>query len=242
VDALQKEIEKTDGAFEALKREQKEHEQNLRGQITELIAPENPAEFRTGDISPGFTTGSGPLTPPTGGTADATTEARTWLSRTVARGDNEAIDVKVGEGPSYRAHYGSATSKDPAYIQAETNERPDTMVHEFGHAIDDQMQVGGRKVLDRSNEFLAHRVGNETPVDLHQKFGCGDLGEMGRKDEFDKVFSQYSAHYVGKDYKGYATEIVSMGLQKLYEDPVGFVRKDPEYARYILGIMDGSLR
>ena len=33
-----------------------------------------------------------------------------------------------------------------------------------------------------------------------------------------------------------------MGLQHLYENPVKFIRADREYAKHVLGIMDGSLR
>ena len=33
-----------------------------------------------------------------------------------------------------------------------------------------------------------------------------------------------------------------MGLQKLWEDPATFARKDPEYFKLITGILDGSLR
>jgi hypothetical protein len=66
--------------------------------------------------------------------------------------------------------------------------------------------------------------------------------EEGRKDKFDNVYDELSAYYVGKDYGQGATEIVSMGLELLYNNPILFAKKDPEYLKYILGILDGSLR
>jgi hypothetical protein len=117
------------------------------------------------------------------------------------------------------------------------------MVHEYGHAIDHQVKVGDRAANESSQAFLKHRVGDEVAVDMHKKFQSGDPGEMGRKDRFrDAMGSDYSAHYAGKDYGKDASEITSMGLQKLHEDPVKFVRADREYARHIFGILDGSLR
>ncbi|WP_214084134.1 hypothetical protein [Methanoculleus sp.] len=35
------------------------------------------------------------------------------------------------------------------------------------------------------------------------------------------------------------TELVSMGLQELYVDPVRLLEKDPEYFRWLVGIIHG---
>ena len=39
-----------------------------------------------------------------------------------------------------------------------------------------------------------------------------------------------------------AREILSMGVELLYADPVGFAERDPEYFKFILGLLDGSIR
>ena len=46
---------------------------------------------------------------------------------------------------------------------------------------------------------------------------------------------------MGREYKN-ASEIVSMGLQLLFEDPVSFARYDREYFKFIVGILRGDLR
>lgn len=42
--------------------------------------------------------------------------------------------------------------------------------------------------------------------------------------------------YMGKDYKGYAYELVSMGFQYAYTDPLKLM-KDEDMAEWILGIL-----
>lgn len=111
-----------------------------------------------------------------------------------------------------------------------------TVIHEIGHAI--ESQVPGAS--EAAREFLKHRVGNEKPRDMGEISGMH--GELGRKNNFDKHFDEASAHYVGKVYDTGETEIISMGLEQMYKDPVGFAKKDPEYFALIHGILSGNLR
>ena len=46
---------------------------------------------------------------------------------------------------------------------------------------------------------------------------------------------------MGREYKN-ASEIVSMGLQLLFEDPVSLARYDREYFKFMVGILRGDLR
>lgn len=107
--------------------------------------------------------------------------------------------------------------------------------HEFGHHV--EFHVPG--ALDAALEFVKYRCGDEPPTDL-ARFGMP--GEMGRKDKFDAAMPEANAYYVGKDYGTDASEVLSMGLETLYRDPIGFARKDPEYFKFVMGICDGSLR
>ena len=48
--------------------------------------------------------------------------------------------------------------------------------------------------------------------------------------------------YSGRVYadsldEAHATEVLTMGLQRLYEDPVGFAKKDPDYFKFILSVL-----
>jgi hypothetical protein len=210
-----------------------------REDIENILKVDRPIKIESTDVPADYSTNSGPLAPPTTGTKLADRKARKFLEKTVARGDDEGMSVMVGEGSGYRAH----CAWDGKHIQADINERPDVMVHEYGHALDVHVKIGGVSANTRSQEFLKHRVGDEPTIDMKQRFGTGDPGEMGRKDKFqDAMGTEYSAYYTGKDYGDRASEVTSMGIQHFYKDPVGFAKRDPEYTRYIMGYMDGSLR
>ncbi len=62
-----------------------------------------------------------------------------------------------------------------------------------------------------------------------------------RADEI-AIKDDFSDPYIGKVYKDSkgnqtATEILSMGLQFMYEDAVTFSIRDPEYFNFILSIL-----
>lgn len=63
----------------------------------------------------------------------------------------------------------------------------------------------------------------------------------GRKDHFDRFFTERSASYTGKYYRN-SSEVLSMGLEALANNPTGFAKKDPEFCKFILGILRGALR
>lgn len=142
--------------------------------------------------------------------------------------------ARIGKTPDGREFYVNGqlalTENTPARVA----------VHEYGHHLEET--VPG--VKEAVKEFLAHRVGNEKPVAL-TKVAPGQgyaRDEKGRKDDFDKAFTKEEAYYVGKHYPTGETEILSMGLEKLHTDPVGFAKNDPEYYHFVVGILDGSLR
>jgi SPP1 gp7 family putative phage head morphogenesis protein len=135
---------------------------------------------------------------------------------------------------------------DKSIIKLNIHNGTDTNVHEWGHALEGQ----NSEIFQAAKDFLARRVGNETPLRMRDVTGNKNYKpwEYGRKDFFDKLFTDVGlAYYVGKDYKHklghpqagqiYATEITSMGLQTLYDDPVRLFEKDPDYAQYIIGIL-----
>lgn len=101
----------------------------------------------------------------------------------------------------------------------------DAFVHEFAHAVESNYPGAYQKAV----AFRAKRTAGE---DLSTIFAGRD--EVGWKDEF---FS----HYCGKKYNFNATEIISMGVEKMYADPIGFLKKDPEYFELILNIMWGNI-
>jgi hypothetical protein len=157
----------------------------------------------------------------------------------------------------------TATMEVVGRIQLASFDSAEVVVHEYGHQIE-HGNVEAAKICDA---FLQHRIANETPIKLADKFpehGYKD-DEMGTPDDFGKAFrSVYQstdeafidgkAHYAGKVYPEQgklstrgdvrflgSTEVLSMGMQLLKRDPVGFAQADPEWFDLVVGITTGRV-
>lgn len=117
-----------------------------------------------------------------------------------------------------------------------------THAHEIGHAIEQQTP----RMVEDAISFRTARIweaATET-VKMKKQFPGHGYGaeETGNKDSFDRYFGKDSgAFYCGKEYGFRATEIISMGVEALFDDPIKFAQKDPEYFKFIVGILRGSL-
>lgn len=160
--------------------------------------------------------------------------SRRWLSDHVAEGVVPHFAVKLVGDATCRAHAGGG------HITVDRNDREWVHLHELGH----EMEFANAGVRRAAQDFLKHRVGDETPVGLRETLGSDsyDSDEKGRKDDFGRGIrgGETSAYYVGKDYGGHASEITSMGMQAMFDDPAYFIANDPEYAAFILGVMRGK--
>jgi hypothetical protein len=146
-------------------------------------------------------------------------------------------------GPEGEMHYtvfsqrkGARASAGGYNVNLPNDTSVGTAVHEFGHIIEDQ----GIGIRGKALAFLKRRA-DADPKGLlpiyGNKPGPGGIVEKGWKDKFIN-------HYCGKRYTkeeyGYeATEIVSMGIQFLYESPRRFLKLDPEYFEFIVDLLKG---
>jgi len=142
----------------------------------------------------------------------------------------------IPAGDEQRSYYkgkrhGGATSS--VFLRSGAYEA--AIVHELGHALETHPRVHALAL-----GFLHSRINGEPAKPL----GAGyRADEVGRDDDFFKAFgsNRTAGRYVGKHYKSADTEIISMGLEKFITEPVDFARKDPEYFKFIKGVLDGSL-
>jgi hypothetical protein len=177
-------------------------------------------------------------------TAVKAEQARDFYSKVLAKGSNTEYKPHVSEVPSgqdQRSFYWKGNDQ----VHLSKDVKTHTIVHEIAHGLDHNLGPDDRRVGKIAKEFLAYRVGDERPVRMKDKFPNYkyDRKETGRKDRFDHAFDEHSAYYVGKEYAGpHSSEITSMGVELLYRDPEKFAKSDPEYCKFILGILDGSLR
>lgn len=164
------------------------------------------------------------------------------------------------EAKGQRAYYSGKDMHLPVSCNTET------FIHEFGHHL--ETYVPGIK--EAAIDFLFYRLGQSVeflhkmaPRKLKEVIGPGyDGNEQGYQDEFYKYFKK-EGYYVGKIYGTVRTyynreedsyefaiqpedvrdtEIISMGLEALYRDPIGFFHHDLEYFIFMIGICTGELR
>lgn len=119
-----------------------------------------------------------------------------------------------------------------------------TLVHELAH----HMEHVNNHINNRCKEFLEYRTNGENHVQLNKLWlqnaedfekkaypnGPYEWDEIARPDNFFNP-------YCGKFYPDGNTEIFSMGVQRLLEDPINFLKEDKEYFYFIISLMRGEL-
>jgi hypothetical protein len=166
-----------------------------------------------------------------------------FLAGIVGRGgmaDFPAFNLTHDTTDAIRRGHGSAYYRSGTHaVNMTDGSGAGTAVHEMAHGL--EYNLPGAQAACKA--FLEHRVGNEPLQQLNKaKPGSGYADwEKGRMDKFDAAFGQ-SGWYVGKEANGDATEILSMGVERLFEEPASFAAKDPEYFTFVVGVLNGRLR
>jgi len=156
-------------------------------------------------------------------------ETAKWLSRIISDKHGKTLTFRVAQATQDRASYSLITKK----IYMDPLDRTAIYLHEAAHFLED---CGNSLVHSLSKGFLHHR-GKTEPAEW---VGAGNLFEIGVGDDWTKMFGTSAGKYVGKYYDN-GTEVLSMGVQRLYEDPLGFAKNDPESFKFVVGILRGDL-
>jgi hypothetical protein len=108
-----------------------------------------------------------------------------------------------------------------------------TTVHEYGHHIEHSILA----IHIAADTFLKHRTHTESSVGGYED---GTRSYEVKKDNFFDSYCgrMYPFEYDGEMYS--STEIVSMGLARMYDAPGEFMREDPEYFQFMLAVMKGD--
>lgn len=142
--------------------------------------------------------------------------------------------------PDQRAFFAASHNKKPSYVELSKSDiETSVIVHELGHWLE-YMSHGIRK---RVTAFLKRRAGQEIP----SKLATLTNNTRFRKEEV-AVKDQFRTPYIGKYYTTkpdepvnwddvYASEVVSMGVQYIYENPIEFARTDPDMFDLIYDIL-----
>ncbi len=132
--------------------------------------------------------------------------------------------VFVGETP-IRANYRAPNKAIMLDMWTDT----EITVHEFGHHLQ-AMDLNG--IMESEKAFLRKRAGPNPKLLVIN----GMENEVGFKDDFAaKGGSDYAGKIYGDfkkangEYEWTVGEVTSMGIQRLYANPVAFLRDDPEF-------------
>lgn len=115
------------------------------------------------------------------------------------------------------------------------------IVHEFGHVMEAESGAHFQAAVN----FLSRRTGfkeSDTNIAQSAKPLSALTGQGYSKSERaleDRLKNPYTAKVYEASgpgsYKGLgATEVTSMGLERMYRDPVEFAREDPDHFRFTL--------
>jgi hypothetical protein len=141
------------------------------------------------------------------------------------------IDEKVAKTLSVRV---AKTARrgyyhmEAIYVDSQGVRFKDTgqIIHELGHWLEDTNSEMKKSIL----AFYNKRTKGEPLIRLLDGYR---VDELYRKDKFMNP-------YMGKDYEGRATEILSMGLQNFYEQPYELATRDPKYFDFIYNLVRGK--
>lgn len=119
-----------------------------------------------------------------------------------------------------------------------------TAIHEYMHFVEDN----NPQMLANSIAFLRYRTQGEKLKSLKSLTGISyGAKEKARPDKFfdpycGKTYTSAFDDEKNEPYLGStATEIMSMGVEQLYKDPVGFAKSDREYFDFVIANLKGRL-
>lgn len=119
------------------------------------------------------------------------------------------------------------------------------IVHEIGHLF--EANKGVRQAAEEFRDARMGRRGRDIPKGQLEDIGDVSGSEPGIElamGEFPTRSSYFNTphrrKYVTKVYDDGLTEIISMGINAMYDDPILFAQEDPEYFKFIYGVLRGA--
>lgn len=154
--------------------------------------------------------------------------------------DGVVLAVKQGPDGGRAYHRGDRTG---GHIMVSASTNLTTHAHEVGHAIENQFEMDSTASFPFVRARVAAAGTKDTPLaEVFPGYGYRP-DEIGNEDKFLEAFDgdRNRAYYAGKTYADQSTEIISLGVERLLNDPVKFAQKDPQYFKFIVGVLGGHL-
>jgi hypothetical protein len=165
--------------------------------------------------------------------------AKAWISLVVGKvSDTPCVIKQLGPGEGYFGGSRSYFVPKENTMYLIKNESSWVVVHEWGHYLENQRPA----VHQACVEFLNRRYQEAVRSGLSESADVKPLKELTKVDAYqpyEVAFrDRFRDPYVGKVYRDASnTEVMSMGLQYLYENPLRFRSEDPEHYYLTLGLI-----
>jgi hypothetical protein len=163
-------------------------------------------------------------------TGDAVDEAFEWYNQVVS---SPKVKRDITIVPTKTASRSYATGAGDT-IHIANGESAKNIIHELGHSLEELDST----VWKSARQFYVKRTAKEktkklASVTMQKSYGS----ELTKTDHFIDPYMGKWATDVAENQE--YTELVSMGLEKLYANPVELFEKDSEYYSWIINIVRG---
>lgn len=130
----------------------------------------------------------------------------------------------IARVPEQKVGMGDRSYYTGGKIHISTTADAGVVVHELAHQLEDTIPELHQAALD----FLKRRTAGEKAKSMRSL-----TGNMNYKPHERAWEDDFFNPYVGKDYSGHATEILSMGIEAWWRNPFYLARIDPEFFEFL---------
>lgn len=149
------------------------------------------------------------------------------------------LEVTVYETEQASSFYRSWGSEQGVHLSKYTDNATRSTIHELGHALEHNVPGLHAKV----EAFYKSRTKGEVLKASAKGYPYTDdkWGLMGKRGAYaGRWYGPAKAGAEAANYKMTSSEIVSMGLEHLFTDPLKFAQTDPEYFDFIMSLLQAA--
>jgi hypothetical protein len=103
-------------------------------------------------------------------------------------------------------------------------------IHELMHDLENRWPEVSRKTKAFLDMRASRNLTNRRTPRISKLRGGGKAFE-------DEWSSLGGSNYTGRIYPDYATEILTMGMERMVQNPALFARQDPEFFKFIIEVV-----
>jgi len=157
------------------------------------------------------------------------TSARRWIESVTSYDSTRAAVVSVtavAHSSKRRASYDGR-----GFMNLAKGTKELSVVHELAHAL----EFSDTKTVEKERVFWESRTQGEAEGPSGRQYASSERGKV------DEFLTRYAGRvYRNPQGKYLGGELISMGVQLLWEDPVGFAKKDPGHFEFTVEVMRGQ--